>query len=182
MKTSLSSPLEIAVVAAPGAPGLIGLTFCPGKKAAARSWDRDLDIEVGIIRDWGAVVVVSLIETSEFELLDVLDLPSVVEEHGMHWAHLPIVDVSVPNQRFEARWAVAGAELRTVLRRGGRVLLHCRGGLGRAGMIAARLLVELGSDPDAAIHAVRRARPGAIETPEQERYVVACRPITDVAK
>jgi ADP-ribosyl-[dinitrogen reductase] hydrolase len=51
------------------------------------------------------------------------------------------------------------------------VLVHCRGGLGRAGTIAARLLVELGMEPAEAIARVRAVRPGAIETPEQERFV-----------
>ena len=60
------------------------------------------------------------------------------------------------------------------LRDGGRVLLHCRAGLGRTGMIAARLLVELGTPPDAAIVSVRAARTGAIETRAQERHVRDC--------
>jgi hypothetical protein len=34
-------------------------------------------------------------------------------------------------------------------------------------MMAARLLVELGMEPEAAIHAVRHVRKGAIETPAQ---------------
>ncbi len=34
-------------------------------------------------------------------------------------------------------------------------------------MIAARLLVELGMEPEQAIREVRRARKGAIETPSQ---------------
>jgi protein-tyrosine phosphatase len=179
MRTNQSSPLEIAAVAAPGVSGLIGLTLCPGKKDPAGGWHRDLHIDVATIRDWGAEVVVSLIETSEFALLDVLDLPSVVEEYGLRWAHLPIADVSVPDERFETRWVAAGADLRAVVRRGGRVLVHCRGGLGRAGMIAARLLVELGTDPEGAIRAVRRVRPGAIETREQERYIRSCHPMSD---
>mgnify|MGYP003345722415 CR=1 FL=1 len=52
-----------------------------------------------------------------------------------------------------------------LLRAGANVPVHCKGGLGRAGMMAARLLVELGQPADEAIRAVRRARPGAIETP-----------------
>jgi hypothetical protein len=107
MKTSHNDPLRIAEVSPRGASGVIGLTLCPGKKDRERGWDRDLDIDVAAIRDWGAEVIVSLIETSEFEFLEVSDLPSVVERHGMRWVHLPIVDVSVPNERFEARWARA---------------------------------------------------------------------------
>ena len=51
-------------------------------------------------------------------------------------------------------------------------LVHCKGGLGRAGTIATRLLIELGVAPREAINAVRQARPGTIETIEQERYVL----------
>jgi hypothetical protein len=49
----------------------------------------------------------------------------------------------------------------------GEARSHCKGGLGRAGMMAARLLVELGVAPEQAIRDVRCARPGAIETPAQ---------------
>src|SRR6266516_3803783 len=69
--------------------------------------------------------------------------------------------------------------LRARLRSGFDVLVHCRGGLGRGGLIAARLLVELGSKPENAIGQVRRARPGAIETLEQEDYVRATKPIPE---
>jgi ADP-ribosyl-[dinitrogen reductase] hydrolase len=66
--------------------------------------------------------------------------------------------------------------LRGKLRQGGRLLLHCAGGLGRSGTIAARLLVELNeAAPEAAILAVRAARPGAIETPAQAAHVRAAR-------
>jgi ADP-ribosyl-[dinitrogen reductase] hydrolase len=89
----------------------------------------------------------------------------------MIWFHLPIVDVSIPDERFEQEWDVTGQELRSMLSRGLDVLIHCRGGLGRAGTIAARLLIELGVDPTKAIEHVRAVRPGAIETSDQEQYV-----------
>jgi ADP-ribosyl-[dinitrogen reductase] hydrolase len=56
MKTSINDPLRIAAVSPPGSTGVIGLTLCPGKKDSARGWDRDLDIDVAAIRDWGADV------------------------------------------------------------------------------------------------------------------------------
>ena len=51
------------------------------------------------------------------------------------------------------------------------MVVHCKGGLGRAGTVAALMLVELGMAPDEAIRTVRAARKGAIETREQERYI-----------
>ncbi len=68
-----------------------------------------------------------------------------------------------------------GPELRRRLAEGARVLIHCRAGLGRTGTVAARLLVEHGLDPEAAILRVRQSRPAAIETAGQEAYVRALR-------
>lgn len=58
-----------------------------------------------------------------------------------------------------------------ILRDGFNVVVHCKGGLGRAGMIAADLLVRLGVPREVAIDRVREARPGAIENEEQETEV-----------
>ena len=44
-------------------------------------------------------------------------------------------------------------------------------GLGRSGLLAAALLVWRGVAADEAIAAIRRCRPGAIETEGQERYI-----------
>jgi ADP-ribosyl-[dinitrogen reductase] hydrolase len=93
----------------------------------------------------------------------------------MLWFHLPIVDISIPDERFEKQWDVVGEALRSILRRRLDVLVHCRGGLGRAGTIAARLLVELGMEPIKAIASVRAVRPGAIETTEQEKFILGIR-------
>jgi protein-tyrosine phosphatase len=136
------------------------------------AWDRDLAIDLDAIRDWGAAAVVTLLEPHEMKLLKVDRLGEEILSRRMEWFHLPIVDVSIPDGRFEKEWREAGERLRSLLRSGRDVLVHCRGGLGRAGTIAARLLIELGMDASKAIADVRAVRPGAIETPDQKRYVL----------
>lgn len=91
------------------------------------------------------------------------------------WQHLPIADRGVPCATFEAAWEEVGEGLRARLRSGFNVLVHCMGGLGRAGTIASRLLVELGWNASDAVTEVRRVRPGAIETGEQLQFVHGCR-------
>ncbi|WP_295409042.1 ADP-ribosylglycohydrolase family protein [uncultured Thiocystis sp.] len=174
--TSTSHPLRIDAVAAPTG-GVIGMTFCPGKQqkhSISGHWDRDLASDLAIIQDWGAEVVVTLMEPEELAAVGVAQLGDAVEALGLDWYHLPIRDVHPPGQRFENRWILYGLKLRRLLRRGGRCVLHCRGGLGRTGTVAARLLVELGLSPPEAINAVRAARPGTIETAAQAAHVLAC--------
>jgi hypothetical protein len=173
-RTSQTHPLQIAEVRANPSHGRIGITFCPGKhdrSAATGAWARDLATDLDVIVAWGASLVLTLVEPAELTALQVPDLGTAVQGRGMHWRHLPIADYSVPTEAFEQQWATHGHEIRTLLRGGADVLVHCKGGLGRAGMIAARLLVELGMPPDAAIREVRRARKGAIETPSQLELV-----------
>jgi ADP-ribosyl-[dinitrogen reductase] hydrolase len=77
----------------------------------------------------------------------------------------------VPDERFERAWPELWLKLNERLGSGGRVVVHCRGGLGRAGTVAALMLIECGESPERAIGRVRAVRPGAIETAEQERWV-----------
>jgi len=169
-RTSLTHPLQIAEVRASPSHGRIGITFCPGKHdrfAHTGVWERDLGIDMDAIAAWGAKLVLTLVEPMERTALNVPHLGQEVEKRGIKWLHLPIADYSVPTEIFEQQWQIHGPEVREMLRKGEDVLVHCKGGLGRAGMMAARLLVELGMEPDEAIRYLRRERKGAIETPSQ---------------
>nr|WP_321182271.1 ADP-ribosylglycohydrolase family protein [Methylobacterium sp. Leaf122] len=172
----------IATLPAGDGFGEIGVTFCPGKvqtDSATGIWHRDLATDMTAISDWGATALVTLIEGHEIAALEVGGLEAECRRHGIEWFHLPTPDVSTPTDEFEAAWATIGEGLRSRLRNGFNVVVHCKGGLGRAGTIAARLLVELGADPEDTIQRVREARPGAIETVEQERHVHGQRPIPE---
>lgn len=173
-KTSLTHPLQIAAVSAGAGLGSVGLTFCPGKRdrhAMTGVWDRDLGIDLDAIRAWGAAAVITLITQEEFDLLGVQALGKEVVLRQMLWFHLPIVDASTPDSKFERQWDAAAGKLHALIRNRQNVLVHCRGGLGRAGTIAARLLIELGWSPEDAILQVRAVRSGAIENKRQENYI-----------
>ena len=168
MKTSESDPIRIAGVNA--GMGTIGVTFAPGKNDGRYGGPcaRDLDTDLDAIAARGAEAVVTLLEPDELRWLGITRLGDGVERRGMEWLHMPIRDVSTPGSAFEARWPVFSRGLRARLDAGDNILVHCRGGIGRAGTIAARLLAESGVDPNEAIRRVRVVRPGALETTMQE--------------
>lgn len=176
MRTSQTHPLQIADVEVGPGWGHLGVMFCPGKiqpDAATGAWRRDLALDLNVITRWGATAVVTLIDNGEMERLGVADLGAQIEGCGIAWYHLPIRNVSVPGPAFEYQWRRAGEQLRDRLRAGFNVLVHCNGSFGRAGVVAARLLVELGWAPGEAMAQVRRVRPGTIGTTAQERHVQA---------
>jgi ADP-ribosyl-[dinitrogen reductase] hydrolase len=175
VRTSITHPLQIATLPVGENGGRIGITFCPGKvdrSSVGGPWDRDLVADIAAVREWGASSVLTLLEPHEFDLLSVQGLPDAVRDAGLLWLHAPIPDVSVPGPAFEAAWRTVRSRLLNDLREGRSVVVHCRGGLGRAGTVAAKLLVMMGEDPSRAVEQVRSVRPGAIETPEQEAYVL----------
>ena len=176
---SQDNPLRIAEITVGRQGGRIGITFAPGKKQSyglTGPHDRDLGADLDTVAAWGAAAVVTLMEEHELARVKIADIGAEVRARHMEWHHAPIVDVTAPGPAFEAAWPVLSARLRSLLARGMRILVHCRGGLGRAGTVAARLLVEGGVPADASIAAVRAVRPGAIETSTQEDWVDAGRP------
>jgi len=178
VKTSESHPLRIDCVRPKEGFGRIGITLCPGKTypyGLAGNWKRDLNLDLDRAQEWGATAVVSLITLEEIQDLKVPGFSRAVADRHMEWWHLPIPDGQPPDADFERAWRVAGPAIRDRLRLGFDVLVHCKGGLGRAGTVAARLLVEFGESPSKAIDRVREARSlNAIETRSQERYVARC--------
>lgn len=175
IRSSASDPLRIAEILTRDGRGMIGMTLCPGKRQAAAmtgAWARDLETDIEAIAAWGAQAVVSLITSDEMRELSVQRIGQVVGARGLTWLHLPIDDYAIPGASFEEAWPAASAMIHQILDRGGKVLVHCKGGLGRAGTVAAMLLVERGEGPSMALCRIREARPGAVETDEQEQYVI----------
>ena len=172
--TELSGPLRIAEVPIPVA-GLLGITHCPGRNrigAAGCQWKRNLRNDLRDLTAWGASAVLTLVEDSEFAHLGVPEFAAEIRRTRLAWYHMAIPDMSTPGKTFDEAWARDGARIFGSLRAGERVLVHCAGGLGRSGMIAAKLLTALGATANHAVDAVRRARPGAIETDGQLDYVL----------
>ena len=176
MFTNNSNPLYISKIQVNPKGSELGISICPGIKDAsslANRQDRDLEQDVQTILLWKANAALTLMDTKELERFGVANIGEAMTRHQIQWYHFPIQDMCIPNKRIKDTWSEISAGLRSTIICGGNVLIHCRGGLGRSGMIAARILVELGWNPEPAIQKVREVRPGAIETTDQESFVFA---------
>lgn len=116
---------------------------------------------------WNPAVIVTLLEKTEMTQLGVADLPDEARAIGADWQHLPIQDFGIPIPAQTADWARLQDQLLQGLRAQSRVFIHCRGGCGRSGMIALRLMRGMGLAGPAALADLRGARPCAIETDDQ---------------
>jgi protein-tyrosine phosphatase len=114
--------------------------------------------------------VLSLLTPEEEIDLDLQDEASEVGTQGMEFASFPIPDRQVP--RSEARWAEVLEKLTRTLSDGRSVLVHCRQGIGRTGLLAACLLVRKGIGPGAAVESVSAGRGLSVpETAEQRDWI-----------
>jgi atypical dual specificity phosphatase len=96
------------------------------------------------------------------------DPPALLLELQAETLHLPVHGSEAPTEEQLVRGISAIDE---ALERGIRVAVHCGAGLGRTGTLLAAYLVSHGCAPDEAIARVRAARPGSVETEEQELAV-----------
>lgn len=185
LRTSQTDPLRVDCFPWPGTAGRVGLTLCPGKHdpdALTARWSRDLEIDVDALRHWGAAAVLSVVTGEELLALRVPALGAALAARGIEWHHAPITDGCAPGRTFEQVWPWVRLRLLHHLTEGRGVVVHCKGGLGRAGTVASRMLVELaGLSPVQAVQTVRAARPGAVETEAQHAHLAACRPVPESA-
>lgn len=157
-------------------PGRLGLTVLPGKRGVSyrypgRVYSRDLDADMGMLRDEGVRTLVLLVEDGE---LSRWSDPRIVERGdaaGVSVLRHPMPDGQPPASLEEMDRILA--EVRDG-RRAANVAVACMGGVGRTGTVAACALVEAGLSTGDAIAVVRAVRhPSAVETAAQERFVHA---------
>ncbi len=148
-------------------PGKLCLSITPGK--IDKYGNRNLTMDLQKIKDDNIKIIVCLLEWSEMFSLNIADYPKRAQAEGFLFYHLPIPDRGAPNQK-EVNILIP--ILIRHLSAGRNVLVHCRGGLGRAGTICACCMAHFGYEWKTAISEVRQKRPGAIQTHKQEECVM----------
>ena len=179
----------------PSQPSGVGVCSCPGKRvakpraragheevsafseAASPPIERDLLADLLHFReDLGLTLIVCLLNEAELRTIgvDSKRYPEVAAEAGLELICFPIIEGAGAGGDVEEVHEKVLLPLQAAVGRGGRCALHCRGGVGRAGMLAACFLLLTGeaSTSKQAISTVRRRRcKQAVETRRQEDFV-----------
>jgi len=144
----------------------------PGKLAmSARPRGGDwLEDDLGGWHDEGVDVVVSLLTPGEVAELDLQSEAKLVEKRKMKFVSFPIPDRQVPASR--SALAATLEKVNADLASGKNVLVHCRQGIGRSGMVAACLLVTRGRNSSEAVDQLSALRGVPVpETTEQRNWI-----------
>ncbi len=129
-----------------------------------------LEEEMAAWRRAGIDTVVSLLTPDEERDLDLRQESRGVKARGMKFVALPIPDRDVPNSESEVSAVLDRMD--SDLSAGKNVVVHCRQGVGRTGLVAACLLVAKGLTPESAVKTISAARGNPVpETAEQRRWI-----------
>nr|WP_221189896.1 tyrosine-protein phosphatase [Azomonas macrocytogenes] len=132
-------------------------TPCPGLK------DTSLDSALDTLQAAGAEALITLMPQEELNQNQIVDLPERCAHRNLEWFHLPVADEQEPEAAFDAAWAAAWPRIHQLLDEGRSPAIHCKGGSGRTGLIAARILITCGVPPAEAIAQVQALRPRSIQ-------------------
>ncbi|MCB1174558.1 MAG: isochorismatase family protein [Leptospiraceae bacterium] len=148
-------------------PGSLGITILPGRQDRGRNLSADLQR----LQELRYQNIVCLLTANEFEDYGVPDLLQQYEQAEFETLHFPVPDQGIPP--LDADWQSVMEWIAERLDRGQNVLIHCVGGLGRSGLIAALFLKhKSGMGAEEAVAHVRQCRsPRAIETRRQLEFV-----------
>jgi protein-tyrosine phosphatase len=130
-----------------------------------------LDDEVRAWRESGLDVIVSLLTADESVRWELAEEAQLCQTCNMQFLGFAIEDHGVPKSQVDT--FQLASKLNRALASGQNVAIHCWGGIGRSGMIAACVLVRGGIEPNEALQLVSTARGSTVpDTPQQREWVI----------
>jgi protein-tyrosine phosphatase len=129
-----------------------------------------LEDEIKALHEVGVTVLVSLLERSEILELHLTAEAALCAANSLEYLNFPIADNNVPSLHPTTLDFLRG--LKTSLEQNQHVVVHCRMGLGRSGLVAACLLIMVGLSPEQALLKLSELRGLDVpDTIEQREWV-----------
>ena len=140
-------------------------TPCPGTKGTS------ISEALETLKDAGATAIITILSSDEIEVLSVSSLGKEVTDKNIKWYQLPIEDDCEPGEAFKEAWALSKDKLLVLLQNKETIAIHCRGGSGRTGLMAAILLLETGESWEDVKRQIQSIRTKALTHPAHINYL-----------
>lgn len=171
--------IKVSTIFSLDSGGRLALSQCPGKNMAkgrdGKVHSRNIQTDLSNFKSQEISIIICLLNDYELRSIGVN-----VDQYKLTCARLeitfiqyPIIEMAAPDS-IESLEANVMAPVVQALTEGRVVLVHCRGGIGRAGTIACCLLLklQLSSSPNQAISLVRSRRDNrCVESRKQEDFI-----------
>lgn len=141
-------------------------TPCPGTKGVS------VTDSLNALKAAGAQMVVTMMTQHELIEHQADTIPALCETLGMAWYHLPVEDGCAPEELFAQAFALHKTALLNAVNTGVTMVIHCHGGSGRTGLMAAILMLESGYDAADIKAQIQRIRPKSLTSPVQVNYLM----------
>jgi len=137
-------------------------------KPVAGEW---IDDEFSGISKYGINRIISLLERSEAYEVGLKDEEVYAEKHQIEFVSYPIPDRGLPSSVNDFSKFTKG--LYHSAAKGNNIVIHCRAGIGRTGIVAAGVLLHCGFTAEQAFEHISKKRGVPVpDTPEQENWVI----------
>jgi protein-tyrosine phosphatase len=137
-------------------------------KPVAGEW---IDDEFSGISKHGITRIISLLERSEAYEVGLKDEEIYAEKHQLEFVSYPIPDRGLPSSINE--FSRFTKDLYQSAAKGNNIVIHCRAGIGRTGIVAAGVLLHCGFTAEQAFKHISEKRGVSVpDTPEQENWVI----------
>ena len=141
-------------------------TPCPGTKGVS------VAESLQAFKGAGAQAVITMMTMPELIENQAEQIPALCAELGMDWYQLPVEDGCAPEEPFAQAFARHKPTLLNLIKSGATIVIHCHGGSGRTGLMAAILMLESGYDAKDAKAQIQHLRPKSLTSPVQVNYLV----------
>ena len=142
-------------------PGQLTIMPCPTGD--------DLPDQFAELGQSGITRIISMLAPDEAAVMGVASEATLCTNAGIAFENHPIVDFGLPDETSFRRLV---GHITDHLHNGAHVAIHCRAGIGRSGMVASAVLIQLGSLPEQAIEKVSTARGVSIPDTMQQRQFI----------
>ncbi len=149
----------------PDQRGTLLLTPCPGTLAAG------IEESLEALKTAGATALITLMTAEEMTKNRVNEIQAQCAALDLAWFHLPVEDECAPTEAFAELWTEVKKHLHDRLDKGEKLAVHCKGGSGRTGLLAAQILMERGVPTSHAVEQVRALRSNAFTHAAQVDYI-----------